>query len=1096
MQTTLLVFQFGIAIRPKMAQPQSDIIIKQEEDSNDNGEEQQEQEQEQKPNLVLGVSRPDVLLLVDRQNIAARHGGGLAILQKESSDQLWPAAFTRRFLRYRYQLREHQNDGEDEPGEKEENEENEIMFRTELPREESSLEATPLPPGLYSAGAGSTRLSIPRAVSYNLAATLSEQVEGLGEITQFLVLATPNSDEERRHALLSPLRGRTGLLTFAPPPADIYLDGALRPLGTEFIWFRGRAPRADALVGNVRANPDRPVLAPGTYTLWAMQYAHNNKHYQDDTGAPLVRWRLVQVMQATGFDLTEEISEDDVVVTQEHVLTEGETFVLPNSLVTGMPFSRWRYRPLDGDIWRPLPENMRRRKGDPAMAAEDDPRGEYALQGVYRAIEPLIQERILLLIHAAELSGRLNPAANLMETLDEEQEVDTRGVKLVLRGLKEMERAVTKHLSERARLLNEQAPGLSLILLSTDDGVAFASETAILLQYRWLIGYYTDLFRQAGPEVLSTSNIENITTLLVAIYETLQTISDPNALQPLSTLSQMEPPMLLSLAEKAAVYAPAFLPAAMALLNDLPMDPAAVLSALNEQRDIVLALELAVGDAVVAAHPTESNVVAVQERLDAYLRDRKPEIYQQPPIVQEKAQEMARMQENLERRQDLQGGGALVVPSDLEGRRRRRDDETTIVSARVPKERAEEAREALSRYAWQDGGGGTGTTGGNLVRVLPTQARIGAPLLQLGEPSAAAAQSDGGFIAPWQQLHALLFLRWSVLAPGTSFPEPLATVSFYAHQVRAAVQGRDVNTGLLYDVAHPQWGQSMWWASVQEDDEEEEDYEKAGSKGTNMADQVARRVVKLYTESPSMRTSLPFHDVLERARREASSGSPIDIALQRALLSLRQLSVVLQGYIVADGGHVKRPVRGLISHAARLEDLPLADIERVARAYEVVDLLPDLSTLANYTTDPGSSTDHLAPHGPMHPMEQLGGRTGVWVGMPSSWRAGPQVHDVLEQVIERLEALKLEQAAIRRDGSLSREEKDDALDKVAASLANEPFRWSSLYVPLEAEMLTAMHHADIAILQPGPPAMGPVDGSKLLEFTEAGVVAASHVITA
>lgn len=128
--------------------------------------------------------------------------------------------------------------------------------------------------------------------------------------------------------------------------------------------------------------------------------------------------------------------------------------------------------------------------------------------------------------------------------------------------------------------------------------------------------------------------------------------------------------------------------------------------------------------------------------------------------------------------------------------------------------------------------------------------------------------------------------------------------------------------------------------------------------------------------------------------------------------------------------------------------LPWADLERIARSLDLVYRLPPLRPR------PSPSAYVAAANGRQSRISQHGGATGVWVDGPALAGSGPgagprpQVHDALTQVVERLKALRIVDVRAR-EGSIVPAE----AEQIRTQLLTQPLRWSSLYVPLDGVIL-------------------------------------------
>ena len=221
--------------------------------------------------------------------------------------------------------------------------------------------------------------------------------------------------------------------------------------------------------------------------------------------------------------------------------------------------------------------------------------------------------------------------------------------------------------------------------------------------------------------------------------------------------------------------------------------------------------------------------------------------------------------------------------------------------------------------------------------------------------------------------------------------------------------------------------------------------------------------------APSMRASEPFHGLIQRtlAALEQAHVRTHDDAFYRALQSLSfqydQFVRLAVGQLTALP-LLPGPLRGILhlqrpngeSPAMQCRALPLSHLERIARTLQLEDKVPDVSLVEPYLFERQqlrSVTNHLMyaqrrdeqprhakPH-VVHPIEALGDATGVWLH-PHSDVGGSDGrlahHSLLDQMIDRLEHLKLEQS-----------QSPEGADALAKEMIEAPLQWSSVYVSFE-----------------------------------------------
>lgn len=966
-----------------MEKPVPMANIKEEE------EEEQREENNNVSRLILGAPRSDGLFLVDRDSPTI---GDLVIIQKQAITDRWPEDFVKTFLCCRYTLRENKPENDD-------------TFR-------QITANNMMVPGLYGVKRPLTYLEL---LSLGLEITDHNQRQNIVLATQFLVLAS-SGQEMNRYALLPPRVERTGITTF-DRQANTYLDDDLSE-NTHFLWFKGIAPFSSAFVANAAMKPARPVLKPGFYTLWAMQF--DPKLDVDEQGAPLVRWRLIQTMRVRG--QSKRKGPYDLVVNEEHILMPNTTLVLPKNQLTNQPFAKWQWRPLDGYIWRPLPKAMDEQRGEP--------KNEYDLQGIYRAQTPIIREPLLNTIQAALIQGELSVPANLVSDLDQEEEVDRAGVTLLENGLNSIQASISDKLAQLQKITSTMS--WDQLLSGSNHDV---SEAALkLLQLRWLTSYYQSILRISGPEILSVETISPIFIVMEALQQAVDNVNIPTST---TSLGNTDRAVFL---EKVALYAPFYLPALLRL--DLEQEPFG-----GAYEPIFISLAHRMASQVVKAHPKGFNVALGKNLVQQNLASSNIETLQNNPKVQKE----------LNLRTFLFAAMSMDVMGQTEDLRNKGSSDPEILKNIMALANVDDSSdddefkddysdyEGSSSYYATDDDDVDDDDDDDLPRGSIPQG-TGPPVLLpgIGEPKQLRPISapvlllnaqPRELMTSWQQLYAMLFLHWRTIDRRQRFPEPAAVVSRYIHQVRAAVSGIDKNTGRLYDVANPKWGESTWMAASDNDDQVE--------------DPSLTFLRQALSNGPT-RLETPLIDLLQEAITKAQDPTII----RHMIMTFQSMSRALQDRIVADGRVVKRAVRGLIDENARLDRLSLIQIEHVAAAYDMMDRIPKAMPTVKHK--------RLTL---MHPVEQrFGESAGRWVGMPSSWTSGPQIHSALDQVLERLEALRLVQERYDRDPSVT---KEDIL-RTAEQLKKEPLRWSSLYIPMDRDLLQQQQQATVPIKQPNP----------------------------
>lgn len=873
-------------------------------------------------------------------------------------------------------------------------------------------------------------------------------------------------------------------------PFDPVTLSAVHAPTTLYLWYRGRHPLRSMFVASVTpetydsAFPTR-IRHSGLYSLWIMQVfgpsptdvpGTNYTIETDNDGSPLVRWALSQLMEVDGrpLDRNGVDQQGRVHIKERMTLRKGRTFALPDNRFTGKPMAQWSHRALNVDYSVPVPQDRER-------VTLTDARDEYALQGVYRAEAPLIDEPLLsaalATVPVISFGNSVPPSINTI--------TDSLSAIMAASAFDDAWRGLTA-------IEDVFDPTASALLVKLDTHT----------QLQWLAKYYHIVLTQYGDQLLNTNNARAVGQLVYLLGVALQasnatTLEEREFLQLPVVDAAVELEAVKKSVGLASRYAPDYVPFLLSSFDG----PSSLVSI--EERTIIDEFYDALASQMPRLEEGIHTVGRAQQILNTVVQVQSAPVGQGSPNI---------LPINTN---PLLGGTTVTQQQQI------------LNSIRAQQDTARNANATIRRMPDL---ANLPRSSGNLI---VSQSSIGEAIPSHMGGTVVVATTR----APTPTLDArdamLAVLR---LTPGR-VEHPAIGMQSYVHEVVATVEGVDRNTGKPYDVTNPEWGSSQWLATPPVS--KHATWFQARMRDTGRSSPPALYKVlwegeQRFAGDASAQFAIARHQLHIFARQlQQLERVVLPISRRTLAISLIQLyppvrlddmtpeqigsdPYLVLRKIVSDTGSMLTPFtthhQNMAFHVLPGEDITTGDLaellaEQLAYYGNQIDVVvqpqrghilvtglvamrllhPAIvdggmtnSTQYGSTDRADDTSDMLLDYVRILPLNRLqslratytlsadslpslafvdveGVRSvvpeGVWIGTPSSWTTGQVRVSVLDQVLQDIERVRL----LREDTTLDAETRDQLIKAVH----EKPLHWSSFYVDLRGVQLVARQHLNL-----------------------------------